>query len=98
MNKEFGEMKKDFKGARDGRDRTMCCFLLPLEVGVFFLGFLQIFYAVYTITNAIWWLDYSFSRRGNMVFVIFSLIMIVFIAPVWVGAWIYIRFFCWRNL
>ena len=57
------DLKKDLKGAADGTggDGDQCCFIFPLEVGIYCLGVVQIVYAVIGISNAIWWLEYSLS-------------------------------------
>ena len=93
------DLKRDLKGAADGTGNgaDQCCFIFPLETGVYILGIIQIIYAVVGLSNAIWWLDYVLSGRGDTVAIIFSLVMILCIAPSWVGAWFYLRFFIKRQ-
>ena len=93
MDKQFQDLKKDLKGAADGTNEggNQCCFIFPLEMGVYILGVIQIIYSLVGMSNAIWWLQWSFNMDAASI--IFSLVMILCIAPAWIGGWFYLRFF-----
>ena len=90
MSNTLGEIKQ---AANEG---NKCCFVFPIEVGVYILGILQLIWACVALANGCDQL-YYFSKYGNGSTFLYGLILVFLTLPVILGAWFYLRFFIWKT-